>query len=142
MQNDVELSEVSCKDRGSHTLSITNAAGKGASKDDALFDLMQRIIDDAARKNKHSCSSDCGTGILFCFTTVDFENEKNIKYAPLPPEQGTDEKTGKKIMVKMIAAQYSGNVTLTCNCFGIIHWTDELLISSRVTSKTATKVMG
>ncbi len=135
-------SAVSCKDRGSHTLDIKNAAGKGPTKDDALFDLMQRIINDASAKDKHTCTSDCGTGILFCFTTVDFDNDKNIKYAPLPPEEVTDQKTGKKYFTRMIAAQYSGKVTLTCNCFGQIDWVGEILITSRVTSKTSTKVMG
>ncbi len=94
----------------------------GITKDGALMDLMSRIIADAATKNKHSCTLDCETGSSICFTTVKFADTNSINYAPGPNTKVYNETAKAWIDSPQVIAQYTGQVTLTCHCFGIIQW--------------------
>jgi hypothetical protein len=80
---------MSCQDGGSSELALKSASGSGPSKDDALFDLMSKIIADAAAKKKHSCDDKCETGINFCYTTVTFAEPTKIQYVETGRRRGS-----------------------------------------------------
>jgi hypothetical protein len=113
----------SCKNQGSTTLQLANAAGIGINKDAALMDLMSRIIAAASNDKKHSCDNVCDTGInIFCFTTVQFDNTNSINYTPGSPTKVYNETAKMQVDTPQVIAQYTGKITLTCHCFGIIQW--------------------
>lgn len=90
----------------------------------------------AANKKLHTCQEDCGTGVVFCFTTVTFGDPSKVQYvkSPQPPKEWMDQKTGKKVLLPSIVAQYGpGSVTLTCHCFGLVQYLG-MMISGPITS--------
>jgi len=104
---------LSCKDQGKTTINVT-AAGAAKTKDDALFSLMDNIITQADKQSQHTCTEDCATGSNFCFSTVTFKDSVNYVRSP---------KAGVNVAAGDIIAQYSGEVTLQCHCWGpVLFW--------------------
>ena len=99
------MAELSCTEQGKSEFNVAASSAKGLDKDDALFNLMDAIVKQAADKGT-KCDDKCSRSGLdvFCFATVVFKED--VQY--------------RRITGKGVIAQYSGDVVLQCHCFGVI----------------------